>query len=415
METIHESKQKTAGTSGGLSEAALFSVRPNQWTTDIVVSAAMDGLTGRSSSLKTPLGKKTSFRVREWAKRSNSSRTAATPAMTPSETLKSHIKHLGGGRLEKVQVQGTANNTTLLAPPPMRTLRHRASSIESRSTQWLDFYTGSPDPNKPQSQPLPKQPACTDAPRQRPRAGSNSSLRPAPLRVPSSERQNNPSGPSRAAASTPPPAAPNQNPLERKNSKWKPLPNLPKQPAGTRPTNEPVTPPNKQQDSDPAYPAFLPVFRFDSPPPTPDSSTGIAAIAKTYADKEEQTPTPEKTTPPPAARPLMFNRPLQPQPQPKSDPGPAPAPIPEPKREAPIPEPKREAPIPEPKREERARHPTPKAYEAEVLLPPRHTRQERIWLHVNYRGEAPFLQAWGLDIGTVADRVEGMGPKSFWD
>jgi hypothetical protein len=73
METIHESKQKN-GASGRLPEAALFSVKPNQWTADVVVSAAMDGLTGRTSSLKTPLGKKTSFRVRDWAKRSNSGR-----------------------------------------------------------------------------------------------------------------------------------------------------------------------------------------------------------------------------------------------------------------------------------------------------------------------------------------------------
>jgi hypothetical protein len=38
----------------------------------------------------------------------------------------------------------------------------------------------------------------------------------------------------------------------------------------------------------------------------------------------------------------------------------------------------------------------------------RHTRQERIWLHVNYRGEAPFLKAWGLDIGKRSDRLEGL-------
>ena len=72
METIHESRHKT---NGMLPEAALFSVvRPNQWTTDVVVSAAMDGLAGRSSSLKMPLTRKASFRVREWVKRSNSTR-----------------------------------------------------------------------------------------------------------------------------------------------------------------------------------------------------------------------------------------------------------------------------------------------------------------------------------------------------
>jgi hypothetical protein len=36
------------------------------------------------------------------------------------------------------------------------------------------------------------------------------------------------------------------------------------------------------------------------------------------------------------------------------------------------------------------------------------TRQERIWLHINYRGKTPFLQAWGLDITKLADRIEGL-------
>ncbi|KAK4207386.1 hypothetical protein QBC37DRAFT_392797 [Rhypophila decipiens] len=37
----------------------------------------------------------------------------------------------------------------------------------------------------------------------------------------------------------------------------------------------------------------------------------------------------------------------------------------------------------------------------------RYTRAERIWLHQHYRGEAPFLRAWGLDIKNLADREEG--------
>ncbi|RYP81964.1 hypothetical protein DL769_001808 [Monosporascus sp. CRB-8-3] len=39
--------------------------------------------------------------------------------------------------------------------------------------------------------------------------------------------------------------------------------------------------------------------------------------------------------------------------------------------------------------------------------PPRHTPQERLWLHLNYRGEAPFLKAWGLSINSEDDREEG--------
>lgn len=31
-----------------------------------------------------------------------------------------------------------------------------------------------------------------------------------------------------------------------------------------------------------------------------------------------------------------------------------------------------------------------------------------MWLHQHYRGEAPFLRAWGLDIKSAADREEGI-------
>ena len=40
--------------------------------------------------------------------------------------------------------------------------------------------------------------------------------------------------------------------------------------------------------------------------------------------------------------------------------------------------------------------------------PPKYTRHELIWLHRNYRGELPFLRAWGLDISSAEDRAEGL-------
>lgn len=40
--------------------------------------------------------------------------------------------------------------------------------------------------------------------------------------------------------------------------------------------------------------------------------------------------------------------------------------------------------------------------------PPKYTRSELIWLHRNYRGELPFLRAWGLDIASAEDRAEGL-------
>jgi hypothetical protein len=71
IETIPKSSRKMAGAHNVLPEAALFSVvRPNQLKTDVAMSAGIDGLSGRSLSLKGPLTRK----AREWVKRSNTSR-----------------------------------------------------------------------------------------------------------------------------------------------------------------------------------------------------------------------------------------------------------------------------------------------------------------------------------------------------
>ncbi|KAI1438296.1 hypothetical protein GGR50DRAFT_487379 [Xylaria sp. CBS 124048] len=39
---------------------------------------------------------------------------------------------------------------------------------------------------------------------------------------------------------------------------------------------------------------------------------------------------------------------------------------------------------------------------------PKHTPKERLWLHRNYRGEANFLRAWGLEIRIEGERTEGL-------
>jgi hypothetical protein len=73
METIPESGHNA--TTVLMPEASLFSVvRPSQLTTGTTVPAAIDGLHGRSASLNIPLARKASFRMREWVKRSSSSR-----------------------------------------------------------------------------------------------------------------------------------------------------------------------------------------------------------------------------------------------------------------------------------------------------------------------------------------------------
>ncbi len=77
METIHESAHKILDTPGMLPEAALFSVaKPSRLRTETAVMSGgvNDGLFGRSSSMKMPLTRMTSFRVRDWVKRSSSTR-----------------------------------------------------------------------------------------------------------------------------------------------------------------------------------------------------------------------------------------------------------------------------------------------------------------------------------------------------
>ncbi|KAK4139528.1 uncharacterized protein C8A04DRAFT_15768 [Dichotomopilus funicola] len=413
METIKENQDKKSHKHGVLSESALFSVvKPNPWTADVVVSTAMDGLTGRSASLKTPIGRKPSSRVREWVKRSNTSGTMAATKSTASEPPKPKIRHLGGGRLDVVRAQGPANNTTLLAPAPKRTLRSRASSIESRATQWLDFYTESPEGSRKASTP-PPMPNLSRSPETPPNSGhrraeSHSDLRPAPLRVPSSEGRPSPDElptppkpkPSPAAAE---PAA--SKPLTRQNSKWKPLPTLP------GPAQHQDHPPRLKLDTvteaisvefgfeNPASAAaaasspthrggrsppleqkfngvVIPTIRFDSPPPTPDSSAGGAA--KVHLEKRGMDGPTQKSDGEPDASfssshavPVAGSLPADARPM-----GSAPCPG---SGSGSSPGPGRQI-----------------------------TRQERIWLHVNYRGEAPFLRAWGLDIAKPTDRAEGL-------
>ncbi|KAK4146105.1 uncharacterized protein C8A04DRAFT_26273 [Dichotomopilus funicola] len=247
------------------------------------MSRAIDGLSGRSSLLKRPLTRRASFRMREWIKRSSSTRTARTSGLSTSDSMKAQIKHLAGGRLEEEEeeeeereAEGSTRNTTVLAPMPKRAQKSRASSMDSRVTQWLDFYTGPPELGK------------------------------SPLHLPAQSKQ-----PGTGTAV-----------LEKKGG------------GESERDPEPATSSRSQQNtsSELGDPGFLPLLRFGAPPPTPDSSAGGAA----KTDKA--------------------------QPNTETD--------------------------------DSVRHTS--------------TRQDRIWLHINYRGEAPFLQAWGLDITKPADRIEGL-------
>ncbi|KAK4033047.1 hypothetical protein C8A01DRAFT_19957 [Parachaetomium inaequale] len=366
MENFHESTQKTLGLPGLPSEAALFSVvRPNPLGTEVVVmSGAIDGLSGRPSLLKRPLARKASFRMREWVKRSCSTRTARTSGLSTSDSMKEQIKHLRDGRLEEEEeegeVEGSSRNTTVLAPVTKRAQKSRASSIDSRVTQWLDFYTGPPELGKSQSQPLPKPLPAAHPPSRHQRPGSHASadLRPEPPRALSSEGHGNP---------------------VQKDSGSKPLLHLPaqsKQPGtGTvvlekkggeesERDPEPATSSRSQQNtsSELGGPGFLPLLRFGTPPPTPDSS-GCGA-AKTHLGRDKGKGKEED-----GALPLKS----------KGD---------------------GDATVTRDKAQSKT--------ETDDWVRHTSTRQERIWLHINYRGEAPFLQAWGLDITKLADRIKGL-------
>ncbi|KAK4120979.1 hypothetical protein N657DRAFT_673764 [Parathielavia appendiculata] len=380
METILESSHPTTTVSGITPEAALFSVvRPTQLGTETVVSStSIDGFHGRSASLNLPLARKASFRVREWVKRSGSSRTqtAATSGLSTSRPLKAHIKHLGGGRLEEVNVEGTAHNTNLLVPATRRESRTRASSPDSRVTQWFDFqfYAEPPETSQPKPHALLGPFPFERRPNRRQRSGStNSDLRPAPLRVPCPEK-----GGSSSSVTTP------SKTLARKCSKWKPLPLPPAQSVEPKrlevetmavtddAETKALVKRNDEQQSKGASCShspgdhspgrdelgILPVTRFGTPPLTPDSSTGGVAMRRLVGDKGKGKDT--------EGRPLAESR---------TDDG---------------------------RRRERS------GSKADAHAPLRYTRQERIWLHVNYRGEVPFLKAWGLDIKKAADRVEGV-------
>ncbi|KAK0728842.1 hypothetical protein B0T26DRAFT_186220 [Lasiosphaeria miniovina] len=210
------------------------------------------------------------------------------------------------------------------------------------------------------------------------RPSKSEDLRPAPLRVPSTELKEPGSGSQPSAAA-----------LARKNSKWKPLPGVPGQqqqqlaPFTAQPQpRRPVIPPHSSssQLDRPLLPtkalqdSLAPLVRRErdqiivisttlgsssTPPLTPDSDAGGRAAAQPSSSSPSS---------------LSSSRPAE----------------------------RRKERTPPP-RDPRAQKP---AVPAQKLL--RHTRSERMWLHENYRGEAPFLSAWGLDIQRPEDRAEGL-------
>ncbi|KAK3937467.1 hypothetical protein QBC46DRAFT_267467 [Diplogelasinospora grovesii] len=318
-----------------------------------------------TSIFKAPIPARTaSHRVREWIKRSGSSSGTSAAAKVTAGPAGSEIVHHGGcrvGNSAEAPIAVAHDEPSL----PSTTIRRRpqasrASSTDSRVTQWIDLY---PEPLEALVVPKQRREASSsrpskqsqsrssleDRPQQHRLSKSEGDLCPAPLRVRQTQTQT--------------------QMLVRKNSKWKPLPGLPsmwpatekegdnrEKPVTARPDNPAI------KDEKKTAPEIKPQtithgnmhlrlpYGIASPPPTPDSGG-----------------TPSGTA--------------QGQGEPKSDNS----------------------------NEEglRVSQPASITVSRSQRSAARHSRQERMWLHQNYRGEAPFLDAWGLNIKNEEDREEG--------
>ncbi|KAK4174102.1 hypothetical protein QBC36DRAFT_244055 [Triangularia setosa] len=373
METIHEtySGPKTPAMAGLVAEALMFTVEPKK--KDVQKMAI--GQPGRSVSVRASVTKKTSLRIRNWVKRSNSSgEIAPRSADTAPSVSWPKITHLGGGRVEDAPITGAR-----------ATQRSRATSADSRRTQWLDFYSQDLECSRLPTKPLSRHPSLT---RLRP-PDKDVDLHPLPLRVPSLERKDE-----------------SPNTLTRKSSKWKALPGLPTQnqtacmhvstesadverligmimldtPSLPAALVVPHIAAAQQRESETG--SILPnamymantVTGLGAPPKTPDSASGSTAmtviITRPTAGSIIQ-PFPARKDSLPCAHPPSHFRIVS------------------------------ESWVLTPV--------SPDDSTTSSAIAGRYTHQERMWLHRNYRGEAPFLAAWGLDITSQQDRDEGVG------
>ncbi|KAK3328571.1 hypothetical protein B0T19DRAFT_194904 [Cercophora scortea] len=309
-----------------------------------------------SPSIKKPVTRSSSQRVREWVKRSNSSReaprTAKTPQPSPPRSQPLEIVHLGGYRVGESETEPTT--ITDLLSSTRRPVASRANSTDSRITQWPGNELFSEHQERIA---LRDENTLNTDTKQTPsltQINRDETPRPAPLRVPSTSSKELPS-PKQSGPGT----------LTRKNSKWKPLPGLPAQ---QRPSTAPesritttTTPTSSSKHKPPPLP--LP-YGLGTPPPTPDSSTGNAAAQAPATDAKPNNRKEEEN--------IITVGIIQKDPRSSSGSG------------------------------------SEAAAAAAGVWRGRHTREERMWLHANYRGEAPFLLAWGLNIDRREDREEGM-------
>ncbi|KAK3686138.1 hypothetical protein B0T22DRAFT_483041 [Podospora appendiculata] len=302
-----------------------------------------------SPSIKKPVTRTSSQRVREWVKRSNSSReaprTAKAPQPSPPNSQPLEIVHLGGYRVGESDAE-PATITDLLSST-RRPVASRANSTDSRVTQWPgnELFAEHQERIARRDESAASTRDTKQIPS--PQINHDENSRPAPLRVPSTTS---------SKASSPKHSDPGT--LTRKNSKWKPLPGLPAQ---QRPSTAPETraTTNTPTSNSKHKPLPLPLpYGLGTPPPTPDSSTCGTAARAPATDTVKANNSREDES--------IITVGIQ-QDQRSSG-----------------------------------------SESAASIWRGRHTREERMWLHANYRGEAPFLLAWGLNIDRREDREEGM-------
>ncbi|KAK3325034.1 hypothetical protein B0H66DRAFT_109231 [Apodospora peruviana] len=343
---------------------------------------------------KMGVARKPSQIMRDWVKRSGSSRTTKSSGQpVPSNHQRVDIVNLGGGRVGQPDIEPTIDAGLRLPVATRRpTTKNRPSSADSRVTQWIDLYPEAierfsksppeprPKPNRSASLPTPtrirrgkqQDPAQPPTQSRTHRDGTmiaelpetDPCPAPAPLRVPSTTKQKMGSDSNASPSSKPPPLGPE---LVRKNSKWKPLPGLPAQKHQ-----------QLQTITTTSSTSIVPQY-CGTPPPTPDSATGAATTApKPVLSETSSLASPNTVGSPEDAMKITIGMMRMPG-STRSSSSPAVLTV-----------------------------NSPNTTIAAGHSGQRHTREERMWLHENYRGEAPFLLAWGLDITRMEDREEGL-------
>ncbi|KAM7185171.1 hypothetical protein V8F33_012559 [Rhypophila sp. PSN 637] len=342
-----------------------------------------------SASSQSPtspsLTKRPSKTMRDWVKRSGSgsgrpTKHIATLSVPGHQRLP--IVHLGGGRLGESDIEPAF--LTGLRPVARNPSIQRESSADSRVTQWIDLYPeaiermngydvrltqGKHTRTVSESSTI-KQTRWQFHPDHHAAAPPEIDARPAPLRIPSAKKKAADDDALKGSTIS------NTTTLARSDSKWKPLPILPAQQQAAvggqhnKPSNALDGSAREKSGGSQTDSQDL----GSATPQTPDPATVIPSFTptSTITTAASTTSSTGSNISASAASALALTR---------------------------------KSPTPISSRASQDKSQTPPSPPPSTTFS--YTRAERIWLHQHYRGEAPFLRAWGLDIKNLADREEG--------